>query len=435
MKAAKLLAIIFALICAFSAMLFVLSSKSKAPAAEETVEENAVFSLASSEYTRAVTAVGEGGKIYLPLGAEGYYYTADLKNNIGFYQLTSEGFVKVPGEVKTASVSLNASGQSIPVKVKYIDIGGSNYGVGVFTSDMSSSVKYYGYAFVKLVKMPEGYGKSYLLLADYTKEDFFRADKVYDDIFEYDMKASSVSLKLSQNTRLIDSNATYKQSWDNMTDEFIASIGKAKLFMSSRYYTEEEFGRRTDIMEYSSNYRPAIAAKDILGTWFVNDADGMHYLKKDNDGFVCITAVTKDGKKSEKKGASFSGDYFADYLRSGSTLFNKNTGEAVNLLTGDKVTFSGADFKGADIFSVSPDGKKAVIAFYGEENSNGAPVQKIIYACSDGTAETAVYSEPLLFSESSGFVWVDSSSVMSARAAEDSGENVGSVIYTFKSAQ
>jgi hypothetical protein len=220
-----------------------------------------------------------------------------------------------------------------------------------------------------------------------------------------------------------------------MTDEFLASMGAAKLFMSSRYYTEEEFGRRTDIMEYSGNYRPAIVAKDSIGTWFVNDADGMHYLKKDKDGFVCVTAVTKDGKKSEKKGSSFAGDFFEDYLRSGNVLLNKSTGEAVNLLTGDKATFSGADFRDADIFSVSPDGKKAVIAYCGQANSNGVPVQKIVCACSDGSAETKVYSEPLLFSESSSFVWVDSSSVMSARPAEETGENIGSVIYTFKSAQ
>ena len=434
MKALKLLTIIFALVAALSAVVFVLSSKTAKPA-EEPVPDNAVFSLASSEYSNAVTPAAQGGKVFLPLGTQGYYFAADLKNNIEFYRLTAEGFTAAPEEVKTASVTLNASGQSIPVKVKYISVSGANIGAGVFISDMSSSVKYYDYAFVKLVTKPAGYGAGYLLLADYTKEDFYSADKIYDDIFEYDMKASSVSIKLSQNTRLIDANATYKRTWDNMTDEFISSIGSQKLFMSSRYYNESELGRRTDIMEYSSAYRPKIVAKDIIGTWFVADGSGMHYLKADKDGFKSVTAVTKDGKTSEKKDMAFEGDYFGDYLRSGNWLFNKSTGEAVNLLTGDKVDFGGADFSAADVFSISPDGKKAVIAFYGENNKNGVPVQKIVYSDSENSSASAVYSEPMLFCEESGFVWLDGSSVMSARVSDDSGANAGSVIYTFNSAQ
>jgi hypothetical protein len=98
MKALKLLTIIFALVAALSAVVFVLSSKTAKPA-EEPVPDNAVFSLASSEYSNAVTPAAQGGKVFLPLGTQGYYFAADLKNNIEFYCLTAEGFTAAPEEV------------------------------------------------------------------------------------------------------------------------------------------------------------------------------------------------------------------------------------------------------------------------------------------------------------------------------------------------
>jgi len=423
----RILAILLALVTAFCAVAYIVTRKAEAPAPAE--EEEKVYSYSASEYGSAAPFADESGKIYLPAGIDGYYYTADLKNNIEFYQYTSAGFLAAAPEVKTASVKLSASGQSIPVKVRYISVDGVNTGVGVFTADMDKSVKYYDYAFVHLIKKPEGYGGGYLLLADYTKEDFYKTDKVYNDIFEYDMKASSVSLKLSQNTRLIDSNATYKQSWDMMTDEFAANIGKLKYFLSSRYYTEAEMCKRTDVMTYSGDYRPGIAVKDIVGTWFVSDDAGNHYIKADGDGFKAVTA--KDGKSAKE--IKFDGDYFTGYLRSGNWLFNKSSGEAVNLLTGDSAKFTGADFASADVFSISPDGGKAVIAFNAENNENGVPVQTVVY-CEAGASSAQSYSEPLLFCEESSFVWLDNNSVMSARPTDENGSGAVSVIYTFTTA-
>ena len=87
-----------------------------------------------------------------------------------------------------------------------------------------------------------------------------------------------------------------------MTDEFMANLGDAKYFMSSRYYTEDETGIRTDIMKYSNAYRPEIVKKDIYGTWFVNDGDGMYFLRKTEKGFESVVA---DSKGKEKKVAEY----------------------------------------------------------------------------------------------------------------------------------
>ena len=102
-----------------------------------------------------------------------------------------------------------------------------------------------------------------------------------------------------------------------------------------------------------------------------------------------------------------------------------------DLMTGTTQTFKDINISSADVFSVSPDGTKAVFASYGEVNANGAAVQSIIYCTADSSAEPAVFAEPLLFDEKAGFVWLDDSSVMSVRALDGAGKNVGSVVYTF----
>lgn len=428
MKKAKILAVILAVLAAGSAAAFFVT---KQQAEKEKAEAAApgVFSLSQSEYTNAVDVVGADGKIYLPTDETGIYYTATLKNEIEFFSYTPDGFAPISFEKKSAKVTLNVSNDKIPVKVTYIDTGSRVIGYGVFTSDMDKSVKAYPYAFVKIAKKPAGYGDGYFLLADFDKSEFYKADKTFSEIYSYKPGNANLSTGVSQNTRLYDINGTYRQDWTMLTDEFINSIGKEKYFMSSRYYTAEETGKRTDIMIYSGNYRPTIAAKDILGTWFVSDEKGMHYLKKTDDGFKCVSK--KDSKSKEKEELSFDGDYFGDYLRCGNYIVNKSTGEMTDLMSGDKKTLSGADISKADVFSLNREGTKAVFACKSEPNENGAPVQTIIYITNDGSAEPAVFTEPMLRCEESGFSWITPVSVMSVRPVTDDGSQAGSVVYTF----
>ena len=103
----------------------------------------------------------------------------------------------------------------------------------------------------------------------------------------------------------------------------------------------------------------------------------------------------------------------------------------IDLLTGASKTLKDINIESADVFSVSPDGSKAVFASYGEVNANGTPVQSVVYCTVDGSVAPAAYAEPMLFSESAGFVWLDNSSVMSVRAISADGKTAGSVVYTF----
>lgn len=421
----KIIAVILAVLAAGSAAAYFLTKDKKADPVPQETAQSRVFSLTSSAYNEKITVTGTDSQIYLPTDKEGLYYTADLNNNIDFYVLSGGAFQKAAYEKKTAKVNLTASNETVPVTLTYIDADGLTVGYGVFTSAMSSSVKLYDYAFCKIAKKSSGYGDGYWLLTDFTKDDFYKADKVYNEMYNYKVGQGSVATAVSQNTRLIDENATYRQDWTLLTDEFIRNLGSANYFMSSRYYTSEETGKRTDIMVYSNAYRPKIQVKDIIGYWFVNDEDGMHYLKTDGNGFRSV--VKKDDKESTV--VKFE-DSYDNYLRSGNYVLNTSTAVMTNLITGEETVLKDVDANGATAFSLNKNVTKAVIAFDSAENSNN---QKLIYYSFDDSFKTETFVEPMLFEEKAGFVWLEGSgnTVMSVRALSDDGAKTGSVTYTF----
>ena len=212
----------------------------------------------------------------------------------------------------------------------------------------------------------------------------------------------------------------------NILGEF---CGKRDIIELTSEQLQEAYGiERADVMVLSDAYRPEIVAKDILGTWFVNDANGMHYLRKTNKGFANVISQNK----TEKALTEFDGDYFTDYIQDGKWLINKKSLVVTDLMTGATKTLKDIDISKADIFELSPDGTKAVFAISGEENANGAVVQNVTYCVIDGSADPVIFTEPMLFSASSSFIWInENSNIMSARALEATGETVGSVIFVY----
>lgn len=425
-KILKILTALMAVVMIASvAVYFVSGRMDESPVPSSSAEK--VFSFAESEYTQKIEAIGTDRTIYLPTDVNGLFYSASLNGEIKYYKYSAGTMTPAENSVTKKTITLNVSYEKIPVTLYIISASSKTVGYGLFTSDMDSSVKVYEYAFVKIAEKPQGYGEGYLLLADFDKSEFYKADKTYSEIFMYSADASSFSTQLSQNTRLVDENGGFRQNWSMMTDEFLQNLGDAKCFMSSRYYTSEETGKRTDIMVYSNAYRPETVAKDILGTWFVNDGKGMHFLRKTDKGFKSV--VVADGKEKEVK--SFDGDYFALYLRSGNYVVNKKSNEVTNLLDGKSFSIGDPVLTEMTVFSLNEDATKAVFASKGRENSNGTVVQQIVYWSADSTEGVNTYEEPLIFSAESSFVWLEKGKVMSARALTENGKEVGSVIYTF----
>lgn len=439
MKAPKIIAIVLAVVMIASATAFFVTKPegeslfamfATKPNGKPLIPSSApaVYSYEESAYTKstALSIKGSNGEIFMPSTLDGIYYTANLKNEIKFYEYANGAFNAYGGEVKTIKTKLTATYEKIPVTISYIVKDGKTYGCGVFTSDMDSSVGVYGFAFVELIDKPAGYGgNKHLLLADFNKNDFYKVNKTYSDFYGFDIAKGTASLYVSNNTRLVDENGTFRQDWSLLTDEFIKGMGDSKFFFSNRNYSDD---KRMDVMVVSNSTKPSIAVKGILGSWFFKDEHGMHYLKSSAKGFSNTLLVgDKESKLSE-----FEGDYFADYMRSGNYIVNKKSLVITDLLVGSTKTLKNIDLSDAIAFSVSPDGNKAVIAFAGKANENGALIQTVIYYnLADSAVEPAIFSEPLLFAESCDFVWLDNSHVMSVRPLDASGARVGSVVYAF----
>ena len=123
------------------------------------------------------------------------------------------------------------------------------------------------------------------------------------------------------------------------------------------------------------------------------------------------------------------GDDFADYMLSGNYLINRESLVITDLLTGATQTFADINISDADGFFMNDEGTKAVFVKNGKTNANGTVIQTLIFCSVDGTS--TVYSEPMLFSEMTDFVWINEATVMSGRAIVADGSQSGSVIYTF----
>lgn len=425
-KTLKILSIVLAVVTVISGIVFFVSRGDSSPKLENTLP--VAYSYENSQYTlsTALSVKGANGEIYLPTDFDGIYFTASLDGSVNFFEYSGGAMNPCSIEKKQVKATLSATYEKIPVTVNYIEKDGKACGYGVFTSDMSADVDVYAYAFVKLTAKPAGYGEGYLLLADFDKNNFYKADKLYSEIYNFDLSGGKASTYVSNNTRLIDKNGSFRQDWTLLTEDFIANLGSSKYFLSSRYYNESDKGLRADVMELSNAYRPKIIVEDILGLWFVSDASGMHYLKKTENGFANIL-----NNGEEKVLTEFEGDYHTQYLQSGKYMINKKSLEMIDLMTGEIKTLKDIDITLADEFSVSPDGTKAVFATRGEANDNGAVVQTLIYCTVDGSAAPVIFNEPMLYDESAGFAWLDNSSVMSARALTADGAKAGSVVYTF----
>ena len=422
-KALKIIAAVLAATTVVSAAAFFLT-KDKNPSGKPSEKDAIVYSYDNSEFTKALSVKGVNGEIFLPTDFENVYFTADLQNNVSFFEYANGAFSASALPVKQVKTNLSATYEKIPVTVNYIEKDGKTFGVGVYASDAN---KVYPYAFVKLVNKPSGYGSGHLLLADFEKENFYKAEKIYSEIYNFDLTSGNASTYVSNNTRLIDKNGAFRNDWTMLTDEFIANLGGAKYFFSSRYYTADEKGTRADIMVLSDAYRPEIVAKDILGTWFVNDANGMHYLRKTDKGFANVV----NQNKSEKVLTEFDGDYLTDYLQDGKWLINKKSLVVTDLMTGATETLKDIEITAFDTVTVSPDGNKFVFAAKGIRNANGAIVQQIVICTADGSKEPVSYAEPLLFAESSDFVWLDNGNVMFTRTTVADGSKVASVVYAY----
>ena len=434
-KGLSITAALLALVMLGSGVFYFTKGRGGSPEKPAAEKETKAYAYEQSEYTLSPGRVTlASGAVLLPTGIDGIFYSADLTGRIGFFTFENGAVAPYGGTVKTVTATINKSytcRQNLDTKLSYIEHDGKICGYGLFTTEISSAqADIYPYAFFKVVSKPAGYGSGCLLLIDFEKENFYSADKTYSEIFSFNISSGKAEKIFDNSTRLVDYTGAYRNDWTMLTEYFLGNMGNEKLFLSSRNYNNSDRGIISDIMVVGGSYKPDVKAGGTVGLWANVQPDGLRFLRGTATGFNSVSL-----KDSETVVASLEGNYFTDYLAYGDYVINKNSLALTNLLTGESKTLTGINITGADVFSVSPDGTKAVFASFGEANAHGVEIQSLIYYdITDGKAFT--FAEPLLFSETaSSFVWIDNDSVMHARAEKGDGSGVVLCRWSFAAAR
>jgi hypothetical protein len=391
----------------------------------ESEQSKPAFTLAASTYTPALAHSGHLDFPPFQSDIDNVFYTVKPASGaVAFYEYTGAALIPYSGIVKTAEITANCSNQDIPVKLYYIEQSGKVTGCGLFTTAISAqAVKIYEYAFFKITDLPAAYGKSgQLLLVDFDKNNFWVSDKLYTEAFILSLEDNTPKAKklTTNDSRTIDLKGAFRSDWVLLYDDFIESLGDKAYFLSSRDYNLDQKGLVADILTIADP-KPPRTVTGILGLWARVTAKGLTYLRATETGFDCVVLEGKD----EKVFKSFTGDYFKDYLINGNFLLNKTSLVLTDLLTGAEKTLTGIQPGTLTFLSVSPGGKRVVLAAAGAGEVPAQAMQKLVFH-NIVTGETKTFEEPLLFSQTNAnFCWADENTLFHLRPTNDDGTGLG----------
>lgn len=318
-------------------------------------------------------AASESGRLSYPLLAtdiDDVLYSMSETGEVVFFRITNGSLEEVE-DIQTLDVSVEISNQDVPATVYYIQEDDVLTGFGLYTSEASNSdVFLYDYAFFKITNLPiiNGLTSKYrssstcLLLVDTNKNDLYYSNKLFEEAFAYDMNDGRSIRYLSDANRSIDDRGAKRADYAMLTDEVIDDkTGNEILFFSSRHYHLFETSNTVDIFRSGgsgNNKDNNRIVKEALGFYAKNTDDGFLYLEKTDTGFATI----KHTSSEQEELYSYTGD-FADHIRSKDYLLSKNTNTVYHIPTNQTVNIniSGGDNFKAEIFSVSQNGKYALM--------------------------------------------------------------------------
>lgn len=390
---------------------------------QKAAEKTVPFSVSGSAYTSCVVAPA-GEKILLPSPIDGLFYSPSPDGTVSFFTVDDGGFSPLTDGITKVRYTLPLDGEEITPTLSLVRRNGKLFGYGIWLDPSPDAV--YPFAFLRLSVMPASFGKGLLLLADFDSAELYKPDKIYSELFSAGEKGGKAQPLVSDNTRLIGLDGAPRNDWSLLTDGFVDTVVKSKLFLSSRYYGLDARGVTSDLMKLSKAKLPEKAAEGVLGTWVRETEKGVLFLRKDGNGFDGV--LLSGGKekllyKCEKD--------FASLLIDGSFAFDPADGGLINLLTGE-ISKSGvsANLDGAELFAAGPDGGKIAVGV-GSGSGDAAKPQRLILRDILAKSET-VFDEPMLFEPSVPFYFLDNNRLCHARALSEDGASYGSVIYSFE---
>lgn len=291
------------------------------------------------------------------------FYEAYPDGTIKYFKFENNTFTEVTDGVSNVTVSFDCSYQTLKVKLYYLKTDIGTVGYGLFNSQQESNVKTLSYVFVRLMDCPAAFKDTakteYVLLTDRTAANAYKTDKVYSDIYSYNMKTGKAMLVVSQRDRTAQEDGTVNEGWTMLTDSSINGAVKRDLFASTRINDAKAESPRYCIMTVA-NSRAGKKADAATVTNCVS------YQIREKDGnFFCFAATDKgfdlikngDKKKPLK---SFDGEFSA-YSVSGDWILNKATSEVTNIYTGETTSLKNAELSNFAGFIADESGTKFIL--------------------------------------------------------------------------
>lgn len=292
---------VLALVCVFAALVF-----SGVIKLDMTVENESTTDAAekngSDAYKADMTSLSAAPAPYLPTNIQNIYYSVSKDGTVKFYKYADAAFTETEA-TGTYKATVTLSEEDYSADITYYKDGGQITGFGLYTAE-SDSYSLYPYAFFRLTNYGASYegrsSKSCLLLVDTTQDDFYAADKVYEESFIFNYADSSTARALSEANRTVGMNGAKRSDYFVINDTLINHSFKYQLFFSGRQYSEDD--PRVDLLRSggSGNNTDNInLASDALANWVKQTDKGILYLTVDENKNVILVKTDNDGKSHE----------------------------------------------------------------------------------------------------------------------------------------
>ncbi len=303
---------------------------------------------------------------------ENVFYT--LNRNTGavtFYE--AENGVLTPVEESShAPVTVTCSSQNLTADVHYLERDGHTFGVGLYTNNLYEGAYLYEYAFFKVSDLFPQSGAaegSLLLTVDVDASRMYQERKVYSENYILSPDKTSAKYYLSEDQRTVDTNARMRTDYKMFTDDILAeeqAEGRTVLFFSSRYYEMYERAGKVDIFTSGGTGTNTDNGREVIDVYSLHlwrDGGDIFFLRRAEGGFTLN--VKRGATGVEETLRPFTGDIDKDYIVDRDWIFNKTSGEVINVITNERkvidLTRVAEGGVTADLFAISENGQYAVL--------------------------------------------------------------------------
>lgn len=298
---------------------------------------------------------------------------------------------------------IDMGNESLPVEIKYVELGGKIFGMGLFRADQHQDKYFYSVMVFKLTNLPEAFaknGKALLLASNETSEDggiaaLQTGDITWHESFTVDLETQENSRFLQIVNRGMTTDGSGKKDHCRIFKEGYTSTG-AVPFISSRRTSSEQ-----DIFIKTPSGETSFAENVYYGNLLLTDGDGIIFMRKTVTGF---DVVRKSGDEEEIR-AQFYGNKL-EYFFSDGYILDGDSGKLYNMRTNEYKTLVGYRMSDMKMMKVSSDGKYVVML--------GTVKNEFDYQVHIFNLETGEYAKYVdkNFSQHSNLAFIDDTTVV-----------------------